>query len=313
MSNLQIVLEEDSLYCPISPDVIDISSNSGDEFLIEPGNVTQLEERFRINQTTQDAMTTFMGAATAMLFPSSNDPILQSNVIDTTGTGIEQELMELIEESRVVSPDSLTSFVDSEFEETNEPPEELRWNGTDNMRVNSYGRPTAAILPTPRTNIVQTGDVNVVPPTYPQNYNPEASAFCPQHRNAQNDQDSAAGQVYNMETADTHVMPTFGGVSDNLATAKMTPLMIHLPPRGGPDTLQEHNFPIYPGVQWGFPFHVVHSPNVLIIPIDVRRNFRLFPTVMPNVVGHCDQCGKTYDQVALETLGNYLAATAFEG
>ena len=180
------------------------------------------------------------------------------------------------------------------------------------MRVNSYARPTAAILPTPRSNIVQPGDVNVVPPTYPKNYNPEASAFRPQHRNVQNDKDSSVGQVYNMNTAVTHVMPTFGGVSDNLATANMTPLIIHLPPRGGPGVLQEHNLPIYPGVQWGFPFHVVHSPNVLFIPIDVRRNFRLFPTVMPNVAGHCDQCGKTYDQVALETLGNYLAATAYE-
>ena len=248
MSNLQFVLEEDSLYSPISPDVIDISSNTGDEFLVEHGIVTQLEERFRINQTTQDAMTTFMGAATAMLFPSSNDPILQGNVIDTIGTGIEQEVIELIEESRVVSPVSLTSFVDSEFEETNESPEELRGDGPDNMRVNSYGRPTAAILPTPRTNIVQPGDVNVVPPTYPHGYPPEASAFLPQHRNAQNGQDSSVGQVYNMETADTHVMPTFGGVSDNLAAANMTPVIIHLPPRGGPDTLQEYNLPIYPGV-----------------------------------------------------------------
>ena len=263
MRNLQFVLEEDSLYSPISPDVIDISSNSGDDFLVEPGNVTQLEERFRVNQTTQDAMTTFMGAATAMLFLSSNDPILQGNVIDTTGTGIEQELMELDEESRVVSPVSLTSFVDSEFGETSESPEEIRGNGPDDMRVNSYGRPTAAILPTPRTNIVQPGDVNVVPPTYPQNYNPEASAFRPQHRNAQNDQDASVGQVHNMETADTHVMPTFGGLSADLATANMTPLIIHLPPRGRPDTLQKHNLPIYPGVQWGFPFHVVHSPNVL--------------------------------------------------
>ena len=154
MSNLQFVLEEDSLYSPISLDVIDISSNSGDEFLVERGNVTQLDERFRVNQITQDAMTTFMGAATAMFFPSSNDPILQGNVIDTTGTGIEQELMELIEESRIVSPVSLTSFVDSEFEEANESPEELRGDGPDIMIVNSYGRPTAAILPTPRTNIV---------------------------------------------------------------------------------------------------------------------------------------------------------------
>ena len=200
--------------------------------MVAPGNVTQLEERFRVNQTTQDAMTTFMGAATAMLFPSSNGPILQGYAIDTAGTGIQQEQMDLIEESRVISPVSLTSFVDCEFEETSESPGEIRGNGPDNMRVNSYGRPTAAILPTPRTNIVQPGDVNVVPPTYPQNYNREASAFCPQHRNAHKDQNSSVGQVYNMETADTHVMPTYGGASDNLATANMTPLIIHLPPRG---------------------------------------------------------------------------------
>ena len=254
MSSLQFVLGEESLFSPISPDVIHISSNSGDEFLVEPGNVSQLEERFRVNQTTHDVMTTLMGAATAMLLPLNNDPILQGSVIDTAGTGIERELLGLIEESRVVSPVLLMSFVDSEFEETNESPKELRGDGLGNMRVNSYGRPTVAILPTPRMNSTQPGDVNAVPPTYPQAYNPEASAFHPQHRSAQNGQDSTVGQVYNMETADTHVMPTFGGVSDDPSAANMTPLIIHLPPRGGPDTLREPNFPIYPGVQWGFPF-----------------------------------------------------------
>ena len=180
--------------------------------------------------------------------------------------------MELIEESRVVSLVSLTSFVDSEFEETNESPEELGGDGLGNMRVNSYSRPTAAILPTHRLNSIQEGDVDAVPPTYPQGYNPEASAFLPQQQNAQNDQDSIVLQVYKIETADTHVMPTFVGVSSDPAAANMTPLIIHLPPRGGPDTLREPNFPIYPGVQLVF-FHVVHSPNVLFIPIDVRRNF----------------------------------------
>ena len=43
MSSLQFNLDEDSLYWPISPDVIDISSNSVEEFLVEPGNVPQLE------------------------------------------------------------------------------------------------------------------------------------------------------------------------------------------------------------------------------------------------------------------------------
>ena len=207
-----------------------------------------------------------MGAATAMLFPSNNDPILQCNVIDTAGTGIEQELLELIEESRVISPVSLTSFVDSEFEETNESPEELGGDGLGNMRVNSYVHPTAAILPTPRMNSIQEGGVNAAPPTYPQGYNPEASEFRPQQRSAQNGQDSPVSQVYNMEIADTYVMPTFGGVPNDPAAANMTPLIIHSTPRGGPDTLREPNFPIYPGVQWGFPFHVVHSRNVFVYP-----------------------------------------------
>ena len=71
--------------------------------MVEPGNVTQLGERFRVNRTAHDAMTTFMGAATAMLFPSSNDPILQGYAIDTAGTGIEQELMDLIEEAGLLA------------------------------------------------------------------------------------------------------------------------------------------------------------------------------------------------------------------
>ena len=289
MSSLQFNLKEDSLYSPISPGVIDISSNSGDEFLVEPGNVPQLEERSRINHTAHDAMTTFMGAATAMLFPANDDTISQVGVMDTTGTGIEQELMELIEESRVISSASPTSFIDSEFEETNESPEEGDPGNPNNTRLNNYGRPTAAFLPTPRRNGLQTDSVRAPLSTYPLGYDAEASAFHPHQRNAQDGQNQPSHQVQDMETANVHVMPTFGGTTSEFTAGNMTPLIIQLPPRGGPDATQGPSLPLYPGVQWGFPFHVVHSPNILSIPIDVRRNFRLFPTVMPNVAGHCDQ------------------------
>ena len=112
-----------------------------------------------------------------MLFPSNNDPILHGNVIDSAGTGIEQNRIELIKEIRVISPASLTSFFDSEFEETNESAEDLRGDDLSNIRVNSYGRPTAGILPTPQMDSIQAGGVTVAPPTYPQGYNPEASAY----------------------------------------------------------------------------------------------------------------------------------------
>ena len=115
------------------------------------------------------------------------------------------------------------------------------------------------------------------------------------------------------KTADVHVMPTFSGTPNDPTAGNMTPLVIQLPPREGPDRFQELTFPVYPEVQWGFPFHVVHSPSILLILIGARRDFRLFLTVMPNVAGYCDQCEKTYDQVALERLGDYLSETAFDG
>ena len=34
---------------------------------------------------------------------------------------------------------------------------------------------------------------------------------------------------------------------------------------------------------------------------------------MTNVAGHCDECENSYNHVAIETLGDYLSATAYHG
>ena len=96
--------------------------------------------------------------------------------------------------------------------------------------------------------------------------------------------------------------------------SNVTPLVVQLPPRGAPNILPRVPIPIHPMVQVGFLFPVApHSTNVLFMPINERDNCRLFPTVMPNVAGICEYCSKTYDQIALETLGDYLAATTDDG
>ena len=100
---------------------------------------------------------------------------------------------------------------------------------------------------------------------------------------------------------------------NNTVVNNMTPLVIHQCPKGAPSVIQRVTAPTHPAVQIGFPFHVTHSPNLLLIPVNERMNIRLFPTVMLNVAGYCDRCIKYYDQVALETLGEYLSATAYEG
>ena len=91
------------------------------------------------------------------------------------------------------------------------------------------------------------------------------------------------------------------------------PLKVQLPPRGAPNIPPRVSIPIHPRVQVGFLFTVAHSTNILFMPINERDNCRPFPTVMPNVAGIYEYCSKTCDQIALETLGDYLAATAYDG
>ena len=72
MNPLQFNLGEDLGYLPMSPDVIDISSESGEEFTVEPGNTAQQSEKIMINTMGSNIMTSFVGSATASLFTSSN-------------------------------------------------------------------------------------------------------------------------------------------------------------------------------------------------------------------------------------------------
>ena len=73
MNPTQFNITEDLGYSPISPDVIDISSESGEEFIGEPSNIAQIDERFRINTIGSNIMAAFVGSVTAVLFPHSTD------------------------------------------------------------------------------------------------------------------------------------------------------------------------------------------------------------------------------------------------
>ena len=87
MDKLQFNIDEDSLYSPISPDVVDISGGSEDAFSIQPGDRVQLEERFRINPAGSNLMSAFVGAATASLFPNM-DTTLEHDAVSGLGNSI---------------------------------------------------------------------------------------------------------------------------------------------------------------------------------------------------------------------------------
>ena len=77
----------DNLYS--SPSVIDVSSESGEEFTVEPGNFQAFDERFRVVGTNLDMMSAFARAAAATLFASSSVPFQTEEVVDTTGSQID--------------------------------------------------------------------------------------------------------------------------------------------------------------------------------------------------------------------------------
>ena len=307
MNNLQFALEEDTLYSPLSPDVIDISSNSDNEFLVEPGTVPQLLDRFRANTADGNPMTAFVGSAAALLFPSGGNGVPPQDTIDVRGTRIEKELMDLVEGDLPSTPSSFPSFIDSELEPENESSNDL--NADTNTRLNNYGRPTVAILRTPRNAEHQSDTASQPVPTYPPNCQPNSSDFYPWDGNTNNERNVTRNASQGEGQASVLILPNYNETK-NAPMSNATPSVVQLPPRGAPNIPPRVSIPIHLMVQVGFPFTVAHSTIILFMPINERDNCRLFPTVMPNVAGICEYCSKTYDQIALETLGDYLAATS---
>ena len=108
-------------YLRSSLSVIDVSSESGEEFTVEPGNVQKLDERFHVGGHSTDAMPAFAGAAAATLFPSHSLPHQSQDVTDTSGSQIERQL---IDEHQSHQSISSTLFIDPEFEESPESPDD---------------------------------------------------------------------------------------------------------------------------------------------------------------------------------------------
>ena len=242
-------------------------------------------------------MSAFMGSTLASLYVDSANTAEQNESVGATRTQIERDLMELLGEShddRTISP---SSFIDSEFEEGNLFPWTLDNASTEN--TNNYGRPTARVPPTRRENPGSGGILPRPVPTYPPNYRPEVTNFQHTQFNEPMDQDLRRD-----------IAPT-QGTQNAVQGFNLSPAFFPIPMTEAP--IENQQITVRPMMQLGFPFCVTHSTNLILIPTRERQSMRLLPTVMPNVAGYCDICGKCYDQIALETLGEYLMATEYEG
>ena len=177
MSNLQFILEDSPLLSIQWPGIIEISSDSGENFVVHPNDLPDKEEKFRVGGPRSDMMTAFVGAASSNWFTSGPEDPIDTEIIDTAGIPIEREMMDIIEEHRFSRESSSTSFIDAELEDYPMSP----WESTQPMvvPVNSYGRPTAAILPTPRRGNHEMTTINRPIPTYPSNFSVNDPIFNP--------------------------------------------------------------------------------------------------------------------------------------
>ena len=300
MNKSQFNIDDAYLYSPISPDVVDISSGSEDSFSLAPGDITHLDDKFRINTSGSNLMSAFVGATTATLFPSTSESLTQDVTTIASGTQLERDLMNLIGDPQSEQVASPNSFVDSEFEEGNLSP----WTQRDRCRepTNSYGRPTAIVPPNQRRSSDDSGILARPIPLYPPNYRPEVTSIQQQPLNEPMEQETQG-----------NIVPPQSTVQGNVVGFNLSPMLFPLNIGETSHETRRVTQLMQPMVQLGFPFNTTHSANSLLIPAQERHSIRLIPTVMANVAGYCQLCGKCYDQIALETLGEYLAATEYEG
>ena len=113
-------------------------------------------------------MTAFVGAASETLFTSEPEDPAATETMDTAGTLIKRQMMDIINEHHFSRQSSSTNFVDTELEDSPMSP----WKAPEPMGVpvNSYGRPTAAIRSTPRNDNQRSAAINRPIPTYSTNF-----------------------------------------------------------------------------------------------------------------------------------------------
>ena len=76
MDNLHFNLEEELMLPSLSPAIIDVSRDSGDEFIVHPGDLSEIKDRFRPGGPRSDVMTDCLhGSGNSFSVPHPNEKI----------------------------------------------------------------------------------------------------------------------------------------------------------------------------------------------------------------------------------------------
>ena len=249
-----------------------IDISSGSEESLAVDN-SDIFERFRIGgPPSTNLMTAFMGAATASLYPETGSSQEDESMqVDTRGSTIETELYSLMGDLPDLSP---ISFFES--------------SGEDNGLVTT-------------ANFANVGMDNHDPPPYPVR--------------STTTMDNGVVEPTVTYTNEWQNQMNGPNVLDN--TYGLNPIQTF--PNQAYRSLITNQVPTYPmnwSTQIGFTQttivdNVTRTHEYMSTNYDPQHPGQMFPPVMPNVAGYCHWCGKTFDQVALETLIHYIQCTEY--
>ena len=157
-------------------DLVNISSSFDEGFTVEPFSLPEIENMFRFAPSSVMGMpTAFIGPAEASLFMSHPSEDRARGCIDTRGTSLESELMDLMNDIPDTSP---TTMVDTSDDEMNTFPEA----NFANVQRNAFGGPTQKVCPMHRRQREARHDIN--PPRVPSQTSAFTAYAAPRQRTA---------------------------------------------------------------------------------------------------------------------------------
>ena len=316
-----------------SPGLINISSDSGEEFLTEQPNSEPIYLRFRIGGPLNDPMTAFVNEDAARLFAVSEPESRDDSVIKITGTDFEREMLSMISEDTELPNISPISF----FESSGSNSEELLLNANfANVPRNNFGKPVLAVPPVraerPARQIHIRSDTDSnVPPAVVQGNGPiRPTPITPMvipHEIPQPNYSRPynGGGILLTPMVNQFGVPATQFQLPNLAAQNMrqppyNPSTEILQPDGPVNIAYYHNA----NGQLYLDTQGTHS-NMETTDVGPARSGnnaqqqrnplrrQLNPLVMPHVQGNCHWCGMTYGEVVLDALAAYTATTEYPG
>ena len=316
-----------------SPGLINISSDSGEEFLTEQPNLEPKDLRFRIGGPLNDPMTPFANEDAARLFAVSEPESREDFVIDITGTDFEREMLSMISEDTELPNISPISF----FESSGSNSEELLLNANfANVPRNNYGRPMLAVPPVradrPARQIPIRSDTDSnIPPAVVQGNGPiRPIPITPVVIPHEIPQPNYTQPYNGGGILQTPMVNQFGVLATQFQLPSLAAQNMIQPPHNPSTEILQHDGPVNVAYYYNANGQLyldtqgTHS-NMETADVGPARSDnnaqqqrnplrrQLNPPVMPHVQENCHWCGRTYDEVALDALAAYTAKTENPG